>query len=142
MLDDVLTGWEPAVLRVLYCTDDYAAGAELMGVHRRVLLKNERRQLANADLVIAISQVLVERWSDMGATVLLIPNGVQMAAYRHIEAVSPAQDVLLPEPVAGVVGQLCARIDIALLEAVVDSGCSLLLVGPHDPTWEPGRFAH
>ena len=40
----------------------------------------------------------------------------------------------------GVVGHLTDRIDISLLEAVVDSGLSLLMVGPRDPRWEPERF--
>ncbi len=140
-LDDVLTGWGPEVVRVLYGTDDYAAGAELMGMSRRALLRSERRQLANADVVVAISQVLVERWSGMGARVHLIPNGVQTDAYGNLEAVSPASDVSLPRPVAGLVGHLSARIDMAVLEAIADSDCSLLLVGPYSPAWEPERFA-
>ena len=141
MLDDVLTGWEPDVLRVLYGTDDYYAGAGLMGLSKTTLLKNERRQLANANVVIAISQLLAKRWQDMGAKPLLIPNGVQAAAYRHIDKVEPAHDAVLPAPVAGVIGQLSARIDIAMLEAVAGAGCSLLLVGPNDPNWEAKRFA-
>jgi teichuronic acid biosynthesis glycosyltransferase TuaH len=140
MLDDVLTGWPPGVCRVLYGTDDYAAGAELMGLNRDAVLRNERRQLASADVVVAVSQVLVERWSNMGAKVLLIPNGVQAEAYGHLEKISPALDVSLPAPVAGMIGQFSARIDIGLLEAIADSGCSLLLVGPHDPNWESERF--
>lgn len=140
-LDDVLTGWEAGITKVLYGTDDYVAGAELMGLNRKALLENERRQVANADLVVAISQVLADRWAGMGARVVLIPNGVQVAAYQNIEAVSPASDVSLRGPVAGVIGQLSSRIDISMLEAVAESGCSLLLVGPHDPRWEADRFA-
>jgi teichuronic acid biosynthesis glycosyltransferase TuaH len=39
-------------------------------------------------------------------------------------------DVDLPAPVAGFVGHVSERIDLALLEAVADRGISLLLVGP------------
>jgi teichuronic acid biosynthesis glycosyltransferase TuaH len=34
---------------------------------------------------------------------------------------------------------LSDRIDIALLESVADTGIGLLLVGPREPGWEPGR---
>lgn len=141
MLDDVLSGWEPGVRRVLYGTDDYAAGAALMGLSQQALLKNERRQLANADVVAAVSETLAERWHGMGAEPLLIPNGVQASAYLNDGPVEPASDITLPAPIAGVVGQLSSRIDIAMLEAVAAAGCSLLLVGPRDPLWEPKRFS-
>ena len=141
MLDDVLSGWKSDVVRVFYGTDDYAAGSELMGLSRTALLKNERRQLAQADVVIAISQVLADRWSDMGPNVHLIPNGVRAGAYKNMEDVSPAADVALPSPVAGLIGHLSARIDIDVLEAIAHSGCSLLMVGPYDPAWERERFA-
>ena len=141
-LNDVLRGWAPGVLRVLYGTDDYVAGARLMGLSEHLLLKREQRQLSNTDLVVAISPALTERWAKMSSKVILIPNGVQTAAYDNICAIRPASDVPLPAPVAGVVGRLSARINISLLEAVVDSGCSLLLVGPIDRSWEPERFAN
>jgi teichuronic acid biosynthesis glycosyltransferase TuaH len=76
----------------------------------------------------------------MGANVLLVPNGVRADSYTDLDTVPPAPDVNLPRPVAGVVGQLSARIDITLLEAVVSAGCSLLMVGPVDPAWEPARL--
>ena len=44
----------------------------------------------------------------------------------------------LPAPVVGVVGHLSERIDIALLEAVVAAGMSLLLVGPERPALGAG----
>jgi glycosyltransferase involved in cell wall biosynthesis len=141
MLDDVLTGWEPGVVRVFYGTDDFAAGAELMGLRRKRLLRAERRQVGNSDIVIAVSQMLADRWSDMGAKARFIPNGVQVAAYRDMDSVTPAAEVSLPEPVVGVIGHLSARIDIDVLEAISDAGCSLLLVGPHDASWVPDRFA-
>ena len=140
-LDDVLIGWAPNVMRVMYVTDDYVAGADLLGLSRRMLVGREQRQLANADLIVAISQTLAEHWSEMGANVVLIPNGVQISAYEQIDSAVRAPDVLLPRPVAGVVGHLSSRIDVSLLEAVSDADCSLLLVGPHDPSWERKRFA-
>jgi teichuronic acid biosynthesis glycosyltransferase TuaH len=94
--------------------------------------------VAQADLVVAVSSQLADRWRGMGATVVLIPNGVQTSAYLNVHGERP---VNLPSPVAGVVGDLSERIDTALLEALVDDGFSLLLVGPVSPRWDPARFA-
>jgi glycosyltransferase involved in cell wall biosynthesis len=142
-LVDVLRGWSPGVVKVLYGTDDYVAGAGLMGHNAERVAQDEQRQLANADLVVAVSSVLAQRWSSRGARrVELIPNGVQTSAYRGLESIAPAEAAAaLPGPVVGVLGHLSERIDIALLEAIADEGLSLLLVGPHDARWEPERFA-
>jgi teichuronic acid biosynthesis glycosyltransferase TuaH len=119
------------------------AGAELMRIDVRRIMGEERIQLGNADIAVVISPQLGERWKSLGfdRPISVIPNGVDTAAYRDLDAVSPAPGVELPFPVAGVVGQLSARIDIQLLEEVVDVGCSLLMVGPRDRTWESERFA-
>jgi teichuronic acid biosynthesis glycosyltransferase TuaH len=140
-LGQMLGGWGDRVRNVLYGTDDYVAGAALMGVRLEQVQAMERRSLEAADLVLAVSPPLVDRWRSMGADVLLLPNGVQTESYAGIDDAEPAADVDLPAPVAGVVGHLSARIDIAMLEAVVAEECSLLLVGPVDPRWEPERFA-
>jgi teichuronic acid biosynthesis glycosyltransferase TuaH len=139
-LGRMLGGWGPGVRNVLYGTDDYVAGAELMGRDVAHIRRDEEVTLASADLVIAVSQQLSDRWRGMGATVEFIANGVAAEAYADVDDAEPAADVDLPSPVVGVVGQLTDRIDISLLEAVVDSGLSLLMVGPRDPRWEPVRF--
>ena len=137
-LGRLLTGWEPGVRRVLYGTDDYVGGAELMGRDADEVRRDERISLDNADLVLAVSPLLADRWRELGARdVRLVPNGVLPPGAANA---SPAHDVRLPRPVAGVVGQLSSRIDIGLLESLQEHGISLLLVGPRDPRWEPGRF--
>jgi teichuronic acid biosynthesis glycosyltransferase TuaH len=139
-LGGFLRGWGPGVRKVMYGTDDYVAGAALMGWDVRALERKERWELAVADLVIAVSPVLVDRWRGMGAReVAMVPNGVRTEAYDGIADVTPALDVDLRPPVAGVVGHLSDRIDVRVLEQLVDEGCSVLLVGPRDPRWEPKR---
>ncbi|MET7400707.1 glycosyltransferase [Dactylosporangium sp. NPDC005572] len=139
-LIDVLRGWEPGVTKVLYGTDDFVAGAALMGHDAAQVAADERRQLANADLVVAVSTVLADRWTSLGARrVALIPNGVQTSAYRDLPESAP-DAASLPSPVAGVIGQFSDRTDLDLLAALADDGISLLLVGPHDARWEPERF--
>ena len=135
----MLRGWEPGVRRVLYGTDDFVGGAELMGGDADEVRRDERVSLDSADVVLAVSPTLAERWRGLGARdVVLLPNGVTIP--RLGEAGDVVPEAGLPHPVAGVVGQLSARIDFDLLEALSDAGVSLLLVGPRDPRWEPIRF--
>ena len=141
-LDDVLGRWGDDVVDVLYGTDDWVAGAELMGLDRRWLEGQERRALDRADLVVAVTPALARRWADLGAEPLLIPNGCDPGTYADVDdAPAPADAAVLPGPVAGLIGRITARIDIDLLEAVVDEGLSLLAVGPRDTAWEPERWA-
>jgi len=139
-LQDVLGRWGSGVVSALHGTDDYVAGAGLMGLSASRLRAQERRAVAQADVVTAISPLLAERWSALrGGPVPLIPNGcTPVTASTHALPLAIRD---LPRPVAGLVGRLNARIDIDLVEAIVDAGFSLLVVGPHDSRWEPGRFA-
>lgn len=138
-LEGVLGGWGNNVVNVLYGTDDYVAGAELMGLSARRLRTLERRALARANVVIAISPRLTEKWVRLGAKPVLIPNGCLLV--RASVDTLPSAVRALPSPVVGLVGQLTDRIDLDLLNGIADAGFSLLLVGPHDPRWEPKRFA-
>lgn len=138
-LHDVLRGWGDGTVKVLYGTDDYVAGAELMRLSARWLLKKERVALARADVVAAVSPQLADRWSSLGASPLIIPNGCHVVPPDQVPPTPIAAG--LPRPVVGLVGQLSERIDIAVLEAITDAGFSLLMVGPHDPRWVPRRFA-
>lgn len=127
-LDPVL-GRLRAPRSVLYATDDYVAGAALMGVPTKRLRQREARAAADADLVIACSQVLADHWAGRGQQVHVVPNGVDAALFGRTPLAAPASDVGLPRPVAGVMGRLSKRIDVGLLEAVHAKGWSLLLVG-------------
>lgn len=135
-----LFGAVPGARRILYGTDDFVAGAELMGIPRRRLERLETRALEVADVIVAISATLAERWRAMGHEVHVIPNGVDVAHYASVERAPVPEDVTLPPPVAGFVGHLSERIDVGLLEAVAARGCSLLLVGPRQVTFELGRL--
>jgi teichuronic acid biosynthesis glycosyltransferase TuaH len=135
---DVLGRWGPSVVDVLYGTDDWVAGAELMRLDRTRVAQEERNSLRRADLVLAVGPELAERWRGSGAEPVLFPNGCDPDAY-----LGDAGPVVLPEgfptPVAGLSGHLSDRIDLTLLEAVAETGIGLLLVGPRDPGWHPER---
>lgn len=130
----------PAARRVFYGTDDYAAGGALMGTDPSWLARIERRQLAQADVVIAISPALRDKWLAQRPDVALIPNGCDAAHFATADEAPRAADVRLPGPIAGFVGHMSERIDLSLLEAVADSGVSLLLVGPRQPTFEIAKL--
>lgn len=137
-LGGMLGGWGEGVTNVMYGTDNYVAGAELMRVSARYLRKLERQALSNADIVIALSAELADHWGGMGAKPTVIPNGcwpIHDAGGRR-----DAKEIDLPRPVAGLIGRLSDRINFDVLEEIANSGQSLLLMGPRDPQWEPERF--
>jgi glycosyltransferase involved in cell wall biosynthesis len=130
----------PSAQRVFFGTDDYVAGAALMGTDPRWLERLERRQLAKADVVIAVSQVLRDKWGVARPDTHLVPNGCMAEQLGAADAAPAAADVTLAAPIAGFVGHLSERIDLGMLEAVAASGVSLLLVGPRSPTFEIAKL--
>jgi teichuronic acid biosynthesis glycosyltransferase TuaH len=140
-LEDIFGArWGDQVVTALHGTDDYVAGAQLMGLSAARLRAVEKRAVTQADVVTALSPILVERWSAMRASpVELIPNGCTPVSTSARSLPSATRS--LPKPVVGLIGRLNARIDLSLLEAIVNTGFSLLIVGPHDSRWEPKRFA-
>jgi teichuronic acid biosynthesis glycosyltransferase TuaH len=128
----------PASRRLYYGTDDLVAGADLIGVPRRRLIRAERRTLRGADTLAAVSPMLVDRYQGAGYSATLLPNGCR--GFSNVDDLPMPVDVTLPAPVAGFVGQINDRIDLALLEAVADAGCSLLLVGQRAAGYQPRRF--
>ena len=136
---DLLGYWGSNVVNVFYGTDDYVAGAELMGLSARYQLRQEIRIVGQADVVAAVSPQLAERWAGLGARPVVIPNGCwPVKAGARAAALPELED--LPQPVIGLIGQLSDRIDLSILNAIADAGFSLLIVGPLDPRWEQQRF--
>jgi glycosyltransferase involved in cell wall biosynthesis len=135
---DLLGYWGDDVVNVFYGTDDYVAGAELMGLSARHQLRQEIRVVSRADVVVAVSPRLAERWAGFGASPVVIPNGCWPVEVG--ERAAPPELGDLPRPVVGLVGQLSDRIDLSVLNAIADAGFSLLIVGPLDPRWEQQRF--
>jgi teichuronic acid biosynthesis glycosyltransferase TuaH len=127
-------------LRVLWGTDDFVAGAELMGVSARRLRKEERRRLREADLALTVSTALGDRWRSAGVDTCLFPNGVEYDLFSTCDETEAPDDVALPPPIAGYFGHLSERIDLRLLEAIAGQRHSLLLVGPCQPTFELSRL--
>lgn len=109
--------------RILYVTDDWAAGAALMSLDRGFISRRLDANLRDADAVAAVSPRLLSRVlarTPEAPRGVVLPNGAPLAQFR-----AGAR-----RRVAGVVGQFNARLDLECLEAVVDAGVALRLVGP------------
>ena len=126
--------------RVLFATDDFAAGAELMGLPRNQIRRHEARLARESDLVIAISEPIAEKWRAVGCNVVLVPNGCDAERFAETDHAPWPEDVRLPKPIAGFSGQINERLDIALLEALTARGQSVLLVGPVTRTFDRNRL--
>ncbi|RLK47947.1 glycosyltransferase [Microbacterium telephonicum] len=107
--------------RIYYVTDDWISGAPLMGYSTAWVRECIRHNIAEADVVVAVSPGLLDSLDLGGTRAIVIPNGAPDA---------PIVDSVRREPVAGVVGQLNERLDLELLEAVVAAGIRLRLIGP------------
>jgi teichuronic acid biosynthesis glycosyltransferase TuaH len=117
-------------LRVWWAQDDNAAGAELMGHAAGRIAAGENARIRQSDLIIAATPELDRRMRSEGHDVELIANGADPESFSQVGETAIDASLDLKSPVAIVVGQLNSRIDPGLLEAVVDRGVSLLIVGP------------
>lgn len=129
-----------ADIRVLWGTDDWVAGASLMGLSDSRLRRQESTQLGQADVVVAVSSTLGDRWASRSKKLVVIGNGCDAGAFGNADNAPDAQDIALPDPIAGYFGHLSERIDVELLSAVADSGHSLLLVGRRQLTFDMARI--
>ncbi|MGE3619859.1 MAG: methyltransferase domain-containing protein [Acidimicrobiia bacterium] len=130
----------PGARRVLYATDDFAAGARLMNLGPERVQRAQDRALATADVVVVVSGALADKWRRPGLEPVVIENGVEVDRYLDATDRPRPAALALPDPVAGFVGNVSDRIDVALLEAVAARGTSLLLVGPRSPMAEEARL--
>ncbi len=116
-------------VKVYYATDDFVEAGPIWGVSKRYLSRSREANIRSADIVLAVTQDLarhLQRGSDVPGW---LANGADLKRFQ-VPDVAPAPDVMLPHPVAGVVGQFNSRTDLRALEAVQRAGISLLLVGP------------
>lgn len=111
--------------KLLYVTDDWVEGAELMDLSRRSVQRRLRDNLRAADVCAAVSPHLasvLEATLGTTGSVVLIPNGCDLPDLRDV-GWSRRRN-------AGLIGQLNERLDLKLLEAVQDAGIPLLVIGP------------
>jgi glycosyltransferase involved in cell wall biosynthesis len=128
-------------VRAYWWQDDPVGAAALWHRSAERLAAGDRRLTETSDIVVAVSESVVADLRGEGFNAAYLPNGCDAAFYAGVEGAPDPPDVDLAGPVAGFVGHLNSRTDLALLEAIADKGASLLLIGPNDPDFEPDRFA-
>jgi len=116
--------------RIFLATDDVVAAAPLWRMSTAYLHAARERNLAHADIVLAVTQDLAETLRRGEQEPAVFPNGCDLHRFDRIADAEPSSDVVLPSPIAGVVGQFNERTDLDMLSAVQEQGVSLLLVGP------------
>ena len=133
--------------RVYWWQDDpvagaayWSAGAGRLDRAEERLARDEDRLARSSDLIVAVNENAVARWQDRGLRAAHLPNGCDAPYFAGVDENEPPADLKLPRPIAGFIGHINSRTDLALLEAVADAGVSLLLIGPKDPSFEPARF--
>jgi glycosyltransferase involved in cell wall biosynthesis len=127
-------------VRAYWWRDDPVAAAPLWRRPAERLAAGDRRLTEGSDLVVSVSEGIATELRSHGVEASYLPNGCDAAFYAGVDSAPDPTDFDLPGPVAGFVGHVNSRTDLALLEAVADRGISLLLVGPRDPSFEPQRF--
>lgn len=109
--------------KILFATDDWLAGAGLMGLSRRWVQRVMSANAREADAVAAVAPVLLRQLRSLGAEGVpaeVLPNG----------APPPGAPPLGSEAIAILVGHLNERLDLGCLEAVADAGVRLRIIGP------------
>jgi teichuronic acid biosynthesis glycosyltransferase TuaH len=137
-LEDLLGYWGDGILNVLYGTDNYVGGAELMGLSVTRQRKQEQRALVKADKIICVTPPLASRWTELGARPQVVLPGCVLTDLSGQQVAAGLPE--MPGPVVGLIGQLSDRLDMDALEAIADSGFSMLIVGPVDSRWSDPRF--
>jgi len=128
-------------VRAYWWRDDPVAAAPLWRRSAERLAAGDRRLTETSDLVLSVSEGVATELRSRGVEAAYLPNGCDAAFYAGVDDAPDPPGVDLPGPVAGFVGHINGRTDLRLLEATVNAGASLLLVGPRDPNFEPERFA-
>jgi teichuronic acid biosynthesis glycosyltransferase TuaH len=138
--DQLVPRWAGAAVRVYYETDDFVAGAALLGSSERHAARCRAQNVRRSDVVLGITDALTRDLADGRALAATLPNGTDHQHFAATTDRSAATPVELPAPIAGLVGQLNDRLDLDMLEAVADLQVSLLLVGPRHEA-SPGTTA-
>lgn len=110
-------------------TDNWPAGAHMMGIDRARVIDLMTRNLQAADVVTAVSPALTEYLKTLSPKVdiCLLPNGCSPDMFAMSSERPP--DVAA-SPYAVLAGHVNERIDVTALNAVAHSGVKLVIVGP------------
>ncbi len=119
----------PHDLSVYHVNDEYSFSATTDAPSVR-----EVELLRRADLVLIHSPELMRRKGEFNPHTMMLPNGVDFAAFSTPRAV-PSDLAAIPGPRVGYVGWLKRHLDWGMLESLVDRtrSCSFVFIGPTSP---------
>jgi glycosyltransferase involved in cell wall biosynthesis len=159
---EVFVGHFDEKLVIYHIVDEYTGYSGVSEAWRPVAQRMERQLAQRANLVFVTSPTLYQSKRALNEQILLVPNAVDYEAFTAgLESGSPppADIAAVPTPIAGYVGAINDKLDLALLERVA-RGCvddtvpqrrdrtvprrrdwSLVLVGPIRITDEEGQRA-
>ncbi|KIS28240.1 hypothetical protein TV39_06195 [Arthrobacter sp. SPG23] len=128
MVSAPTSGFPPRLAgrKILFVTDDWVAGAPMMGLSASLVRRTLRRNLRDADIAAAVSPHLAESleagFPGRQSAVVVLPNGCDIREETPLRVERSDN--------AALVGQLNERLDMDLLEAVNDAGVPILVIGP------------
>jgi len=132
-------------LSIYHVVDEYSGYSGVSEAWRPVVQRLEEHLARRVDLVFVVSAALLERQRAFNQRSFLVPNAVDYAAFAAAQAQgeTPAQMVGIPPPIAGYVGAINDKVDLALLARTARKcpDVSLVLVGPVTVTDEEGQGA-
>lgn len=120
---------------VYQSTDDIAGLARCGSVGAAALASCEREAAARADLVLASSDVLLERLRDVDPSAELLPNGVDVRTFSSALGGGPLPGDMPPGPRLLYMGNIEPRrfdVDLVCSLAEHDRSWSVVLLGPVD----------
>lgn len=132
---EVFIGRFDEKLVIYHIVDEYAGYSGISAGWRPVMERMEQQLARRADLVFVTSPTLLERKRGLNARTFLIPNAVDYQAFAAVlndPNATPVDMVDIPKPIAGYIGAINEKIDMALLARVARTytDWSLVLVGP------------
>jgi len=113
---------------IYHVTDDWIAGAELMGLSRRHVRRVMAYNLRRAHIVATVTPYLATKLQDFAPSVNVevLPNGCEIITSGQA-AQGGGND---RRPAVALVGQLNERLDFELLDRITDAGLPLDIIGP------------
>ncbi|MEO8219697.1 MAG: glycosyltransferase [Specibacter sp.] len=114
-----------AGMRLLHVTDDWVAGAAMMGLSRQRVAATLQENIDAAHVICIVSPSLDQLISDRrpGCSPVVLPNGCSTSNHDGPGERKRRAAVAL-------VGQLNERLDFDLLDKLVDSGLKIEVIGP------------
>jgi glycosyltransferase involved in cell wall biosynthesis len=121
-------------VKIYHVVDEYAEYGNKSAEDKQRIFRTERKMLSLVDLVIVVSERLMETKKLYNASTYLVPNAVSYEKFRqamsHDEP--PPDDVaILSKPIIGYSGLISGRLDLELLYEIARKNpeWSLVLIG-------------